>query len=275
MRVLPAAWGARNERLVADTTTSRVYRVDLVTGGTAIVKVLKPIADAERHGAAYLRAQAGRGCVRLIDSEGDSLLLEDAGERTLRDHLDLHGDAAATAVMARLVAELHAGPPAEGAGLPPLEAHLASLFVAADADRRRPDSPFVAGADLAHRLLDRAPTPRPLHGDLHHDNVFDAARGWLAIDPKGLLGDPAYDVANVFYNPLDRDDLRLDPDRIGSMARAFAGVLGRDPADVLRWAIVDISLSAAWHTEDGRPDRVANDLRIVAAIRSVLASGGP
>jgi streptomycin 6-kinase len=248
-----------------------VYRVRLDAGGPAIVKVLKPIADLETRGAVYLRWQDGRGCIRLLAAEGDTLLLEDAGGRPLRDLLDRQGDAAATRVMAEVLAELHArhavAPPA---GLLPLEEHLGSLFAAADADRVRAESPFVAATDLARRLLHQGQAPRPLHGDLHHDNVFETPRGWLAIDPKGLFGDPAYDVANVFYNPLDRDDLRLDPARIRTMARTFADVLARDPADILGWAIVDISLSAAWATEDGRPDRVASDLRIVAAIRSVL-----
>ena len=271
MRSLLEAWGAREPRLVADTTTSRVYRVYLDAGGPAIVKVLKPIAELEAREATYLRWQDGHGCIRLLAAEGDTLLLEDAGDRSLRDLLDRHGDAAATRVMAEVVAELHARPAVRPpADLLPLEEHLGSLFAAADADRGRPDSSFVAATDLARRLLDQGHAPRPLHGDLHHENVFEAPRGWLAIDPRGLLGDPAFDVANVFYNPLDRDDLRLDPARIGSRARAFAEVLDRDPADILRWAIVDISLSAAWATEDGRPDRVASDLRIVAAIRSVL-----
>jgi streptomycin 6-kinase len=273
MRALLGAWGAREIRLVADTTTSRVYRVDLDAGGTAIVKDLKPIADAETRGATYLRWQDGRGCIRLLAAEGDTLLLEDAGDGPLRDRLDRLGDAAATRVMAEVVAELHARPAVPPpADLLPLEEHLASLFAAAaaDADRGRADSPFVAATDLARRLIDQAYAPRPLHGDLHHDNVFETPRGWLAIDPKGLFGDPAYDVANVFYNPLDRDDLRLDPARIGSRARAFAEVLDRDPADILGWAIVDISLSAAWAAEDLRPDRAASDLRIVAAIQSVL-----
>jgi streptomycin 6-kinase len=271
MRALPSAWGARDARLVADTTTSRVYRVRLDAGGTAIVKDLKPIADAETRGAIYLGWQDGRGCVRLLAIDGDTLLLEDAGDRPLREHLDRHGDAAATDVLADLVAALHAGPrTALPAGLLPLEEHLASLFAAADAQRERPEDRFVAAAELAHRLLDKGRDPRPLHGDLHHDNVFEAPRGWLAIDPKGLLGDPAYDVANVFYNPLDRDDLRLDPARIRSRARTFVEVLDREPADILGWAIVDITLSAAWHTEDRRPDRVTSDLRIVDAIRSVL-----
>ena len=270
MRALPSAWGVHDPRLVADTVTSRVWRVRLDAGGMAIVKDLKPIADAESRGAAYLRWQDGRGCVRLLASDADRLLLEDAGDRPLRDLLERQGDAAATAVMAEVVSELHRGTGTPPDGLLPLEEHLASLFAAADAGRDRPDSPFVAAAGLARRLLDAGHAPRPLHGDLHHGNVFEAPRGWLAIDPKGLLGDPAYDVANVFYNPLDRDDLRLDPARIGSMARNFAAVLDRDPADVLGWAIVDITLSAAWATEDGRPDRATSDQRIADAIRSVL-----
>ena len=262
-------WGAHDPQLVADTVTSRVYRVLMDAGGTAIVKDLKPIADAETRGADYLRCQDGRGCVRLLASDGGRLMLEDAGDRPLRELLDRNGDAVATAVMAEVVSQLHRSTEAPPDGLLPLEEHLASLFAAADADRDWPGSSFVAAADLARRLLDAGHTPRSLHGDLHHDNVFEATRGWLAIDPKGLLGDPAYDVANVFYNPLDRDDLRLDPARIGQMAHTFAGVLDRQPAEVLGWAIVDITLSAAWHTEDGRPALVASDLRIADAIRSV------
>ncbi|HKA75114.1 MAG TPA: aminoglycoside phosphotransferase family protein [Xanthobacteraceae bacterium] len=42
-------------------------------------------------------------------------------------------------------------------------------------------------------------TPSPgerklLHGDLHHDNIlWDATRGWVAVDPKGVIGEPAYE----------------------------------------------------------------------------------
>lgn len=36
------------------------------------------------------------------------------------------------------------------------------------------------------------------------------------IDPKGVYGDPAFEAANVFYNPPDRDDLCPDPARSGA-----------------------------------------------------------
>jgi streptomycin 6-kinase len=34
--------------------------------------------------------------------------------------------------------------------------------------------------------------PFLLHGDLHHENILAAEREpWLAIDPKGVVGEPA------------------------------------------------------------------------------------
>src|SRR3989304_2650161 len=55
---------------------------------------------------------------------------------------------------------------------------------------------------LAERVLQEEHEIRPLHGDLHHDNVLDfGARGWLAIDPKRLLGDRAFDYTTMFSNP--------------------------------------------------------------------------
>ncbi len=39
-------------------------------------------------------------------------------------------------------------------------------------------------------------------GDLHHRNILDfGSRGWLAIDPKGILGERGFDFANIFCNP--------------------------------------------------------------------------
>jgi streptomycin 6-kinase len=35
-----------------------------------------------------------------------------------------------------------------------------------------------------------------LHGDLHHTNILTAGRQpWLAIDPKGVIGEPAYEAS--------------------------------------------------------------------------------
>ena len=56
---------------------------------------------------------------------------------------------------------------------------------------------ITGGAGVAGRTRDPAAARRP-----HHDNVLDfGARGWLAIDPKRLLGDRAFDYTTMFSNP--------------------------------------------------------------------------
>jgi streptomycin 6-kinase len=243
----------------------------MADGGTAIVKDLKPGATEEDvSGADYLAWRDGHGCVQLLARIGSTLLLEDAGDASLLAYLDRQGDAAATRVMAAAVAELHqpAVAPVPEA-LQSLEQHFASLLLIGG--RPGVDALLAAGAREARALLDEQLDVRPLHGDLHHENLLEARRGWLAIDPKGLLGDPAYDVANMFYNPLARDDLRRDPDRIRSMARAFADTLDREPATILRFAFAHACLSAAWHTEDGEAGKASRSLGVAAAIQRVMA----
>ena len=55
---------------------------------------------------------------------------------------------------------------------------------------------------IARHLLASAPREVLLHGDFHHYNVLSADRApWLAIDPKGMLGDPGYEIGPFLLNP--------------------------------------------------------------------------
>ena len=98
-------------------------------------------------------------------------------------------------------------------------------------------------------------------------------RGWLAIDPKGVLGDPGFDAANLFYNPLGEDDLCRNPKRIAHMAEVFAEAIGQDERAILDHAIAYGCLSAAWHAERCKRNRGrARTLSIAAAIKAVRDS---
>ena len=234
-----------------------------------MVKDLWPIGvEDELRGADLLDWRDGAGYVKLLARDGTTLLLEDAGEYSLLQHLDEHGDASATSVAAETLTAMHAAPAQPPpATLQPLRSWFASLFAMASTGT---NAMVAEAAAVADALLDDQRDVRPLHGDLHHENLWLAERGWLAIDPKGLVGDPAYDVANMFYNPLDRDDLRTNPARIGSMARVFARTLDRDTATVLRWAFVHACLSASWHLEDGNAAKADGSLGVAAAVRAVI-----
>ena len=207
------------------------------------------------------------------------MLIEYAGERHLSADIAEHGDITATEIAAEVMAKLHAQsrepPPAE---LQPLRERFTALFDKAKANRADEAASetsvetsrlYAEAAATAERLLSDPKDVRPLHGDLHHDNILLSPRGWLSIDPKGVLGDPGFDAANLFYNPLDRDDLCLDENRIASMARIFARTLGQDARRILDHAFAYGCLSAAWHAGDGNTVDEERELSVARAIRAV------
>jgi streptomycin 6-kinase len=105
------------------------------------------------------------------------------------------------------------------------------------------------------RDLLQSDTAALLHGDLHHENVMRTRRHglptWVAIDPQGLWGDPAYEVANLFGNPLGHPFVTDDPGRPARLADELAGRLGLSRARVVRWAFVHSCISAVWSIQDG------------------------
>ncbi len=271
--LFPDRWKVSGPELVAETFSSRIWKVRLDNGEPAIVKDLKVFDDVydELRGAHLLDWRRGEGMVRLLDLDGQRMLLEYAGDRLLVEEITAQGDNAATLIAAETMARLHSpsnhpAPPE----LQPLAERFVSLFRKARADRDAGNrSIYVEAAEIAERLLADPRDARPLHGDLHHDNIMLGPRGWLAIDPKGLIGDPGFDAANLFYNPLDRDDLCLDPERIAFMADVFAGTLRQDVGTILDHAVAYGCLSASWHNEDRNETDEARELAIVAAIRDV------
>src|SRR3546814_2616197 len=72
------------------------------------------------------------------------------------------------------------------ASLQPLARYFESLLRKAEQDRRAGrDSAYLEGALVAEQLLDRQQDIKPLHGDLHHENIMLSERGWIVIDPAG------------------------------------------------------------------------------------------
>jgi streptomycin 6-kinase len=271
--LFPDRWNVSDAMLIAETFSSRVWKVRLADGSPAVVKDLKSFGDEadELRGAHLLAWRAGKGAVRLYAADGNSMLLEYAGDRRLLDELKDRGDTAATEIAAEVTAELLSPSDAPiPPDLQPLEERFASLFKKAKADSARGRaSLYVEAAETAQRLLGDQHDARPLHGDLHHENIMLSARGWLAIDPKGLLGDPCFDAANYFYNPLGHDALCRDAERIAHLAETFARALRRDQRTVLDFAITWGCLSCSWHHQDGNEDEERAGLSIAAAIRDV------
>ena len=93
-----------------------------------------------------------------------------------------------------------------------------------------------------------------LHGDLHQDNILSAEReAWLAVDPKGVIGEPAYETGSILRNFWP--DILTVPNPKRLMARRidqFAAELGFERERIYSWAFSQAVLSVIWNVEDNR-----------------------
>ena len=105
----------------------------------------------------------------------------------------------------------------------------------------------VSGELLASSVADVL-----LHGDLHHTNILAAQRQpWLAIDPKGVVGEPAYEPSAFMHNPIPHlMQSRYLKDILHRRADQFSKELELDRSRLAGWAFAQAVLSAWWAYED-------------------------
>jgi streptomycin 6-kinase len=240
--------------------------------GVAIVlKVQLPHPESAPE-AAGLRAWDGDGAVRLLahDPLRCALLLERCTPG--RELVELGGTDQAVVAGAAIGARLHAAAIPEG--LPSLASVLDGW---ADELEERLALPYVDPG--LGRLAVETMRARPrasseavlLHGDLNPTNVLSAARApWLAIDPKPMVGDPAYDGPRLVTQP----DPLATADPAVTLARRLDLVteaMGVDRAALVAWCLVDsveIGASARSHGDDVTAAERATLVDLIAPLLS-------
>lgn len=251
---------------LATGPAARLWRAESPAHGAVVLKVLGPRGGEDARGFALMAAAAGAGMVRVHATAPRACLMDWLPGPSLGALVRGGRDDEAARILASVARAV--GRVVPPAGLAPLERHLAALVDGAGTGwppaARAAFGPVQA---RARRLLATAPAPVALHGDLHHDNVLRGPSGWVAIDPKGLVGDPAFETANSFRNPLDCPDLARDRDRIRRLARTFAAALGHPEDRILGWAEVLAACSALWSIEDG--DDPGDDLQLLPVLSSL------
>jgi len=223
-------------------------------GAPVVIKACTPSGEFPLESAA-LRVYDGHGAARLlaVDPANQVMLLERLEPGTLL--LTLEDDEEAVGIAAGVMRALWR--PVSSDHPFPSVADWGDGFARL---RRRYDGgtgPFPSAlVDEAERLVGElnasAGAPVVLHGDLHHYNILAAgSRGWLAIDPKGLVGEPAYEIGAFLRNRLP---LPLpNPEAGRATARridGFGAALGIDHARLRGWALAQAVLSAWWSLED-------------------------
>ena len=104
-----------------------------------------------------------------------------------------------------------------------------------------------------------------LHGDLHHDNILKHGDNWLVIDPKGFIGDPAFDTCAFISNPSPQLLAQTSCQQIIHHRIRLCAQLLAIPAQRIRdWHYVKVVLCWAWCLEDNlKPDYFAHLIKII------------
>lgn len=90
-----------------------------------------------------------------------------------------------------------------------------------------------------------------LHGDLHHDNIIKNNNEWVTIDPKGIVGDPEFEIAAFDFIHPDEFHLKTEiKDLFDKRIDLLAEKAKLNPERIKNWVFVRLILSAAWSIED-------------------------
>ena len=116
-----------------------------------------------------------------------------------------------------------------------------------------PEKSFATAEGLIHDLFAEERPQVLLHGDFHHFNILLSGRGWLVIDPKGVIGPAEYEVGPLLMNPYnvmpeESEAIRRTERRIAILSER----LGFERQRLRAWAICHSVLSSYWDmAEDG------------------------
>jgi streptomycin 6-kinase len=239
--------------LVGETkkTETALLGFGMQNGCPVVLKVFRRPGDEWRSGA-VLDAFQGAGVVRVYDYVDGAVLLEHLRPGSpLTDLVSEGRDDEATSIIAGVIAEM---------------AHFHNTFDAVTVEkwgkgfeRYRASGDDQVPAELVKRaqglyfeLCSSQRDARLLHGDLHHDNVlFDSERGWLGIDPKGVVGELEYEIGASLRNPVKHPELFASAATVQRRLKIYTDKLEIDADRALAWCFSQAVLSAIWSVEDG------------------------
>jgi streptomycin 6-kinase len=247
----PAPWLDRWNLTVAGDriVTHSSVLVPVVQGERPVMLKLTQ-EPAEQIGGAALAWWDGQGAVAVLQRENGALLMErPTGSESLYQWALDGNDDASIEILCQTTATLHAHRATDPPEVPTLDSWFRDLLKSTD-ERQE----VVLGRQLLEQLLATERDRVLLHGDIHHRNVLQHSDGrWLAIDPKGILGERTYDYLNIFRNP--NESIATDPSRVDARLDQITRAAGLDRIRLLQWIAAFCALSLAWnYYPEGSPD---------------------
>jgi streptomycin 6-kinase len=188
------------------------------------------------------------GAVKILDSMNNALLLQRLIPGTSLIDYFPRRDFAAVHIVCDVMKRLSCAPLPEGNRFPTIDNWLTAL----NRGEGIPMAYLVKARTLRDSLLKTIVELRLLHGDLHHYNILTHEKTFMVIDPKGVIGEPAYEVAMFIRNPIP-DLLKIQEASSFVLGRIdeFSRTLHLSRQRIKEWSFVQGILAWIWALEDG------------------------
>lgn len=203
--------------------------------------------DDLKREALALKAFAGFGTVKVLRENDGMLLIERAIPGVSLKSYFPEKDDEAIQIIGACLKQLHQAPIRRNYDLP----HINDWLVVLDKELNIPTDYLHKARSVRDMLIASSAKPILLHGDLHHDNILQNGKELVVIDPKGVIGESAYDVAAFIRNPIPQ--LLEHPNALGvidNRITQFAKILQLSKQRIIDWCYVQAVLAWAWTLED-------------------------
>lgn len=218
-------------------------------------KALQPIvlklgldSDALKREAHALKAFKGCGVVKILIEKEGTLLLERAAPGVALKSYFPESDNDAIHITCECLKRLHQAAIPARHRFP----HIQDWLMALDKECNIPTPYLNKARTLRSELIATSDASVLLHGDLHHDNILQYGNDWVVIDPKGVIGEPAYEVAAFIRNPIPQLLKHSDASNIiRHRIKYFAKLLELSEQRIVDWCYVQAVLAWVWALEDG------------------------
>ncbi|MBD3273474.1 phosphotransferase [Candidatus Dependentiae bacterium] len=197
-----------------------------------------------------LNAFSGSDCVGIIsyDIELGALLLQKMIPGTSLKKLFPNQDEKATKIICDIIKNLHSISISNLENFPNIFDWLKIL----DKNLNLPKKYLIRARELKDYFFSKTLRQVLLHGDLHYDNIlWDEHEGWVAIDPKGVLGNPIIEVASAIYNPipelLKQNNVK---DIILNRINLISNSLNLSCEEIIRATYLKVVLSTCWAVDE-------------------------
>lgn len=246
-------WALSDVRLIPSYSANLVFTCESERFGSAVIKISPPGSDGIANEYRTLAAYDGwRFCRALAADLERGVLLEQRIRpgTPLRDESSLDKR---LAVFCSLYEGLHQQP-ADVRQLPTYTEWVEKItaYMSKRLDCSALYAHMARAKEICLAVASQYRKRMLLHGDLHHDNMLLNEGGtYTIIDPKGVIGDPVFDVPRFILNEFEDE---LSPElfeKLLKTVRVLAERLQIPEPIVKQCLYVETAMGVCWSVEDG------------------------